>query len=255
MMSRGTSLFRFEQGSHICALYRDDIELIDILTPYVADGLRNGDRCVCVQKPRIAKQLYYQLQFLGVDTEREARRGSLEIYLASDFYRPKGKFEAKTMMEIVERATEDSVKKGFRALRGAGDLSWAAEPPFECDQVADYETQLQMSCPGKPAILLCQYQVPQFSPQVLDSMAQAHQFVMVEMAPDSNYTNLCIHHGQHEIDITARKDRPHSQFDFVVRRSFGCVVGWGSETAFEAAKGRARTLLAESWHDDQAAPH
>ena len=45
-----TSLVQFKRGDHICIFYRDQHSLVQMLAHYFAAGLRNNERCFCVQK-------------------------------------------------------------------------------------------------------------------------------------------------------------------------------------------------------------
>src|SRR5258708_2654462 len=93
-----TPMFQFKHGDHACIFYRSDDSLMEILVPYVAEGLNKGERCFGAQKPHILKRLFYDLRYLGIDVDREIKRGALEFHTEQDVYFPRGIFEPAVMM-------------------------------------------------------------------------------------------------------------------------------------------------------------
>jgi hypothetical protein len=75
-MIRTCSLFQFRHGDHVCVFYHHKESLREVLTPYISDGLRNGERCFCVQNRDVMQQLVNDLRFLGVDVERVVQQGA-----------------------------------------------------------------------------------------------------------------------------------------------------------------------------------
>jgi len=61
-MLRNFPLFQFRHGDHICVFYQSEIALMEVLTPYIAEGLRKGECCFCVQKSSTAKRLFDNLR-------------------------------------------------------------------------------------------------------------------------------------------------------------------------------------------------
>src|SRR5262249_55736553 len=152
-------LFQFHHGDHICVFYRSDDALLEILTPYVAEGLREGQCCFCVQPQRIMQRLKHDLQFLGVKVDREMSRGSLLCYSEREIYFEFGDFDPAGMIRKLEGAIENSLRAGFSGFRSAGELSWAGDSETHCKQVTGYEKMVEECYPGKAAVGLCQYRM------------------------------------------------------------------------------------------------
>ena len=94
-MLRHSPLFHFNHGNHVCVFYRTADALREVLIPYLAEGLRRGERCFCAQNPDLCKQIIYDLRFLGIDTDGAIRRGALEVHTVDEVYFPNNKFEAR----------------------------------------------------------------------------------------------------------------------------------------------------------------
>src|SRR5690242_10095633 len=76
------SLFQFRHGDHLCVFYRSEEALMEVLSPFIAEGLRKGERCFCVQRPEIFQRLEYDLRFIGVDVDSARKIGALEFHSA-----------------------------------------------------------------------------------------------------------------------------------------------------------------------------
>ncbi len=149
-MLRHSPLFHFNHGNHVCVFYRTADALREVLIPYLAEGLRRGERCLCAQNPDLCKQIIYDLRFLGIDTDGAIRRGALEVHTVDEVYFPNKKFEPEKMIELLLRSMEEAWRSGFTALRTAGELSWAAEGRAECDQLLSYEKLVEQIFPANP---------------------------------------------------------------------------------------------------------
>src|SRR5260370_22128379 len=100
-MLKSAPLFRLKHGNHICVFYRDETYLLETLAPYIADGLRNGERCFCAQKPHMVKRLHTGLKYIGVDVQRETKRGALEIRTDNEVYLAAAAFSSQATMQAL----------------------------------------------------------------------------------------------------------------------------------------------------------
>ncbi len=116
-MLQQSLLFQFKNGDHVCLFYRSEEALREVLTPYIIEGLRNGERCFCAQKPETNKRLLDDLRFLGIDADDAVRRGALELHTQDEVYFPQRRFEPAAMMDMLLRSVEDAAARGFTSLR------------------------------------------------------------------------------------------------------------------------------------------
>lgn len=234
-MLRHSSLFEFKHGDHACIFYRSEDKLLELLTPYFAEGLRKGECCFGVQRSRTIKRLFNDLRFLGIEPDDEMERGALVMHTDDTGYLTNGKFEPDRMMEMLLNTISDCVKRGFSGFRSAGDLSWAARGRQDCNQVIGYEQMVEKSYPGKPALGFCQYHVTDFPPDVLESVLAAHKMHLLE-PEKSVHTSLSLGFNEHVAEIVADPSIPKPTFNYVVQhRSSRDVVDWGTEPNFQAA--------------------
>ncbi len=262
-MLRHSSLFQFRHGDHTCVFYRDEELLREVLVPYIADGLRNGERCFCAQKPYVGRQLLYDLNFLGIDTESAIRRGALEIHTEDEVYFPQKHFSPNDMMEMLAESIDDASAKGFTGFRSAGELSWAVEGRNDCDKVVGYEKMVDEYFPGKRAIGLCQYNMDAFTPEMLQAVMESHRLHVSEKKPNCMHAGISIRRGAYSAEIVADKLMVDPNYYYVVQQNRPQqILGWGVAGTFDKANQQAENVMAvaateqrasASWQNDE--PH
>lgn len=237
-------LFQFKHGDHICVFYRTETALLEILTPYVAEGLRKGERCFCVQTNEVMRRLTLDLQFIGVNVEREIERGALEFHTENEIYFANGSFDGEATIRRLMQSVEDSVKMGFTCFRSAGELTWAAANTTHCKQVVGYEKMVEQCYPGKRAIGLCQYRMSAFDPRTLEALLETHRMHLIEPDSASRFASIEIGHGGYATEIVADKAASHPNYYYVVQdRRPKQVMGWGVASDFERANTEAQELV------------
>jgi hypothetical protein len=242
-MLRNFPLFQFRHGNHICVFYQSDDALMEVLTPYIAEGLRNGECCFCVQKTAVTKRLLADLSFLGLRPEDEIARGALHVYSEREIYFPDGSFEPERMTQMLEKSIDQCAKNGFSGFRSAGDLSWSARGQEDCKQIIGYEKMVEECFPGKAAVGLCQYALKDFPAEVLEAVLAAHRMHLVDDKP-SIHSSLCLGLRGHVAEIVADKYVVKPAYYYVVQqRNPKEVVGWGVASDFRAAHEQVERLV------------
>jgi hypothetical protein len=235
VMHLSEPMFHFTHGDHTCVFYWDLQGLLEVLTPYIAEGLRQNERCFCAQRPETLKALCNDLRFIGVDIEREQKRGALELHTTNEVYFRNMRFDPDALMELLERSVEDSVRNGFSAFRTAGELSWAVEGRNECDKLVAYEKLVEASYPSKPAVGICLYPIRSFEPAVLDRVVAAHSKVLHYGCHSSSTASLHVHWPECEAEIVTKRYTADAPYHYVVQRQSGEVLAWGESADFKGA--------------------
>ena len=237
------SIFQFRQGDHICVFHHSVDSLMQVLSPYIAEGLRNGERCFCVQQEEVIKRLEFDLRFIGVDMDNAVKSGAIVFRSLEEAYMPDGHFEPLAMMDLLVRSIEESVSKGFSGFRSAGDLSWAVEGRDECRQIIGYEKMVEECFPGKPAIGMCQYPIHSFRQDVLDSVLALHRQQIVDSKAATSHASLCVNRDQCVTEIVADKFLVNPKYYYVVeKQDHSDILGWGTAPNFDVASLRAEHL-------------
>ena len=99
----------FEQGDHICAFYRNDKEHHRIAVPYIAAGLRRGERCMYVAGSAAAlKRFRTALRAVGIDVAAMVKGGALIEATNAQAHLPGGHFDSERMLKMLNDAVEDA---------------------------------------------------------------------------------------------------------------------------------------------------
>jgi hypothetical protein len=242
-MLRQSSLFQFRKGNHACVFYRSEDTLLELLSPYIAEGLQRGERCFCAQKPAILKRLVSDLKGLGIDADREINRGSLQLHTEDEAYFPSKKFEPVAMIDMLLRSITESQQQGFAAFRSAGELSWAVRGWNVCDRVIDYEKMVEAAYPKRPAIGLCQYSVNDFPPAVLDAILDTHKMHFDESRENTRHSSMCVNYEKYGVEVVADKSRIDPHYYYVAQQLQPPeLMGWGVAADFNSAMAKTDQL-------------
>src|SRR6187551_253400 len=110
-------------GSHFCALYSGPAERDRLLFPFLEEGLRHGDKCLCLiddLEPALVRD-----RVVGQPGPGYSRRSAqLDVERASDAYLRSGVFRVEDMLSYLFESVEAAVGDDFDLLRAAGEMSW-----------------------------------------------------------------------------------------------------------------------------------
>src|SRR6478609_4266620 len=110
-------------GTHFCALYSGPAERDRLLYPFLDEGLRHGDKCLCLiddVEPALVRD-----RAVGQPGARYSQRSEqLDVERASDAYLRSGEFSVGNMMSFLSGRVDAATDDNFDLLRTAGEMSW-----------------------------------------------------------------------------------------------------------------------------------
>ena len=116
-------------GTHFCALYSGPVERDRLLFPFLEEGLRHGDKCVCLiddVEPALVRD-----RAVGEPGPEYSRRSEqLDVERASDAYLRSGEFSVEDMMSFLSESVNAATGDDFDLLRVAGEMSWVLPGPW-----------------------------------------------------------------------------------------------------------------------------
>lgn len=144
------------RGRHLCQFYFTKKELIDILVPYFAEGLKKNEFCMWVASPPLeAEQAKRALRRTVSDLDKYISTGRIEILPSASWYHSDGKFDAERLLSVLMRKEEDALHRGFKGLRATGNTFWLERKDW--DNFIDYEAKLNAMIPAHRVTALCTY--------------------------------------------------------------------------------------------------
>jgi len=168
---------RLRAGDHAALFYRSRAEQLAIVVPFIAIGLKRGERCLYIADDNCVATIINELEKSGVDVDGAQKSGALTVSTKHHTYLRHGIFEpAKMTADLVEQVQE-SIRLGYTAFRATGEMTWALSLSSALAQLSDYETKLHAAFPNQ-FVGMCQYDERGFSERVIADMIRIHPVVI-----------------------------------------------------------------------------
>ncbi len=182
----GYGSFRFAWGDHICAIFDDHVQQMEVMVPFIAYGLHAGQRCVWVGPEPSCESIRKELAAIGADLPTLEASGQLIILRDIDYYLRGGLFEPARTMDLLRTLLRDSKEQGYETMRVTGDVSWLVRERVDEETWAQFEAALNEAIAGQPMVVVCQYDRRQVSGEMVVTALQTHPYVILGGAVHAN---------------------------------------------------------------------
>jgi hypothetical protein len=175
-------------GTHICAFYSGPAGRDDVVMPFLADGIRAGQKCICVLESLAPVDVLVRLD-RQVDLGRTVQTGQLELVTPADSYLRSGTFSTDAMLSYWQHAAAAAQgAMGSGMLRATGEMPSVLDHPDGRTEFFRYEARLNGCVASLPAVILCLYDLQRFGAEVLMDTLRTHPMVVVDdMVHDNPY--------------------------------------------------------------------
>ena len=163
-------------GWHFCQFYKDDAQLVEMIAPYIAEGLRNGEGCFWVMpKTTTADAACDALARTLPDVNNYLADGRLELGFHPDWYLDRSG-RMKSFEEIAGallQKQDAALSKGLRFLRAAGDAGWVSGTE-ESKHFIDYEMKVNEVLGSTKVAAVCTFRASVTADELVE-IVSAHQ--------------------------------------------------------------------------------
>jgi DNA-binding CsgD family transcriptional regulator len=166
-------------GTHFCALYSGPAERDRLLFPFLEEGLRHGDKCLCLIDD-VEPALVRDVAVGQPGPEYSRRSAQLDVERASDSYLRSGEFNVEDMMSFLSESVDAAIADDFDLLRAAGEMSWVLPGPPGWEDLFHYESALNNAVEEMPAIFMCLYDLQKFGAEMLVEVLRTHPTVLLD---------------------------------------------------------------------------
>jgi two-component system sensor kinase FixL len=168
-----------EPGWHSCHFYRDFNQLLDIIAPYVAEGLNNREACLWVIPEAVPQEAVFEaLARCSVDVDACLASAQLEMLSLPNWYLgPTGRLKSFEEISNALLAKQDrALARGFRFLRAAGDTGWISGTE-QSKAFIDYEMKVNEALRATKVAAVCTYRADVTADELI-AIVTAHQDAM-----------------------------------------------------------------------------
>ena len=164
---------RAQTGDHICAFYRGREERDRLVVPFLQEGVRAGDVCLCITGGTDHRRLERSV----LDGCDDADPQLLQIDDAEDTYLAGGSFSSDRMLSYwSDWGNKTFEAQGRTFARAATDMSWAQNviTGTLIDDFMGYEVQATRYARAYPQVAICLYDLEKFRGNVIIPVLKVH---------------------------------------------------------------------------------
>ncbi len=177
-MADASSVGDLRPGDHACLTFNDSEERLDLVAAFVRDGLRSGQRVVCVTDSIPQTTLSTELAQRDLPVDQASSSGQMSVLSSGETYLAGGSFAAGRMLGMLADQIEQARQAGFAGLWITSDMSWALRPVSGVDELMSYESQLNRLLSDCGATAMCQYDRQCFDTVTLTGVAATHALAL-----------------------------------------------------------------------------
>jgi len=166
-------------GTHMCALYSSTAERDELLFPFLQEGIREGDKCLCLIDDAEPAAIRHRVEEQE-DGRRARRSEQLEVDRASEVYLQSGRFSVEQMVSFLAACLTPTAESDFPLLRTAGEMSWVLPQPGGTEDFFVYESVVNKIVEDEPAIFMCMYDLHHFGVSMLVNVLKTHPKVLLD---------------------------------------------------------------------------
>jgi hypothetical protein len=167
-------------GDHLCGLYAGSEQRDQMLMPFLAAGLRSGDKCICVVDGTDPTEIVAALDHeVIIDGSEPGQGKQLDVLRASDIYLRSGAFSAAEIISSWKAALSDVMYDGrFDVVRAVETWSRRDVVPDIVELLA-LESEMNRYLPLYPQVIVCLYDLERFGGSIVVDLLKTHPRLLV----------------------------------------------------------------------------
>lgn len=179
MVSLGFTAELFPPGTHMCYLYNDEKERLDVMSAFVRSGLEASEKVGYFVEEMSPQALRDYFASLGIAPPEGAKEPQLDIMPTVEAYCPDGRFSPERMLDRLRVAYDGGMGQGFDSVRLTGEMHWALRGLPGSERLAEYESRINLLVVDCPLTVICQYDANRFDGATLFKVLNAHPMMIV----------------------------------------------------------------------------
>jgi signal transduction histidine kinase len=174
-------------GDQVASIYDDSTEDLRVLAPFLRDGLRLGEKCLCVGDDADKADLMKALHSLGVDTGESLGRGDLVFLSTRAFAKAIGELSPKSALDYIDQIKSEAIQAGHSRLRVACQMHWMSGLPRSNEIVMEFGRLLNGISFRRNIKALFSYRMADFDLAQIGDVIRTMPLIYLKAVPCSNH--------------------------------------------------------------------
>jgi len=168
-------------GSHLCFLYKNESEHREFFASYIKLGLDRNEKVIYFNYFHDKNTIISYLKEAGMDAEFFIKKGQLVFLNFVETFFADGDCEPDAILQWFAARINEAVGEGYSALRSTAEMGWMIEKwPALQKNIIDYEAKIGNFVPENKFVWICQYDRNIFSPEILLTLLNLHDYIYIE---------------------------------------------------------------------------
>jgi MEDS: MEthanogen/methylotroph, DcmR Sensory domain len=164
---------------HACAFFNSQDEEYRLLVPFAKEGYDRGEHVFHIADPGQREARLQRLTEAGIDCDAAGHTGQVKVPVWQDVYLRGGRFDQHAMLALVENVFKQAKADGFGATRLWANMEWSLLQQPGSDQLVEYESRLNELISRYDDVVVCTYDLNQFSAAVVMDVLRTHPMVIM----------------------------------------------------------------------------
>jgi DNA-binding CsgD family transcriptional regulator len=194
-----------DPGTHICALYSGPAERDRLLLPFLQEGIREGDECLCLIDDGESQAVRGGV---GIQQSGGLTHQSMQSHVdrASEVYFQSARFSVGRLISFLAVCLTQAAESELPLLRAAGEMSRVLPQPEGVADFFAYESAVNKIVKDKPAVFMCMYDLRRFGTSMLVDVLKTHPKVLLDgmVLDNPDYLTPTEYLTEHSVYAAAR---------------------------------------------------
>jgi hypothetical protein len=168
-----------QRHRHLCAFFASQEEQYEFLTPFVREGLDNGERGFHIVDPARIADHREHLVSSGIPVDALEREGRLEVRAWESAYLREKRFDQDAMLALIEEVLKEGATRGTPLTRLVANMEWALLDRPGVENLVEYETRLNYVLPKYRDPVICTYDLSKFGANVVMDILRTHPVAII----------------------------------------------------------------------------
>ncbi|HBL35923.1 MAG TPA: hypothetical protein DDZ55_03845 [Firmicutes bacterium] len=161
-------------GTHTCLFYWDEAKKNRMLLKFLAAGLRNQEKVVCLLDSLTRTEILNWFRAEKIDIGNGDPEAALLVAKNKEVYYPEGYFDPEEMIGRWRQYAEEAIADGFKQVRVTGEIHWLCAGIPGAERFFEYEKMINDCLKELPITVLCQFDTNQLPGTAILDLLKVH---------------------------------------------------------------------------------